>query len=84
VIRAVVIEEIKTMKCQCPSSAHGHRPGHCVSAATTETYCPRCHTEKAKEDVAKPQGGRAADTRPRAERRNAAISTSSVGLGEGE
>ena len=72
------------MKCQCSSSAHGHRPGHCVSAATTETYCPRCHIAKAKEDVAKLQSGRAVDTRPRAGRHNGAISTSSVSLGEGE
>jgi hypothetical protein len=72
------------MKCQCPSSAHGHRPGHCAAEATTETYCPRCRSEKAKEDVAKLQSGRAPDTKPRAGRRNGAISTSSVSLGEGE
>jgi hypothetical protein len=72
------------MKCNCPSSAHGHRPGHCVSAATTETYCPRCHAAKAKEDAAQSQGKGATDTRPRAGRHNNAISTSSVSLGEGE
>jgi hypothetical protein len=50
------------MKCKCPSSAHGHRPGHCVSQATSDDYCPRCQAEKAKEGALKPVGGHVAAT----------------------
>jgi hypothetical protein len=52
------------MKCQCQSSAHGHRPGHCAMEPTIEGYCPRCHAEKgSKKSIdAKPEsrisGGR--------------------------
>jgi hypothetical protein len=53
------------MKCQCPSSAHGHRPGHCASEATIDNHCPRCHAEKAKEDALKPVGSHVAATPPR-------------------
>jgi hypothetical protein len=69
------------MKCQCPSSAHGHRPGRCATGATTETYCPRCHAAKAKEDAANPQASRGADTRPRAGQSDSVVNTSSVSLG---
>src|ERR1700753_1449385 len=54
--------KIQAMKCQCPSSAHGHRPGHCASEATIDNYCPRCKTEKAKEDALKPVASHVAAT----------------------
>ena len=32
-------------KCQCQSSAHGHRPGNCPQPAVADRLCKECNEE---------------------------------------
>ena len=43
-------------KCQCQSSAHGHRPGQCSRPAGDDGFCKECN-EETRAAEANPYGG---------------------------
>ena len=45
-------------RCQCQSSAHGHRPGNCPQPAVDDGLCKECNEEN-RASEANPYGDRA-------------------------
>ena len=50
-------------KCQCQSTAHGHRPGCCSHPAVDDGLCKECHEENRAAE-ANPYGAGHGQRRP--------------------